>query len=124
MLSQLHPALRALSLAFGGLLVVVLGSYAAYSGLRALAQSGMPAPPRLAVAAPSAGQTAGQNYMADPATASKRVSLLVKQSHGDWNRLSDTDQKMLNGMTAGHGREMLQGLAKQETATARRHPKQ
>jgi len=108
---SLHPALRALGLTLGGLVLLVGGSLAAYSGLKAMAQAGVPVPP-----APTAGVAPAQNYIADPAAAAKRIPLLVRQSHGDWSRLSDADRQMLDSMTAGHGRQMLRSLAQKQNA--------
>lgn len=111
MTSQLHPAVRALGLAVGGLVLLVGGFLAAYSGLKSLAQAGMPAPP-----APMATPPAAQNYIANPDAARRRVRLLVKQSHGDWARLSADDRRLLNSVTGGHGRDMLRAMAKEQTA--------
>ncbi len=102
---QIRPALRALGVGVGGL--ALLGSLAAVKGLSSLAQAGMAEPPA-SVAAPAPER----NYVADPAAVRKRLPLIIKQSHGDWNRVSPDDQKMLNSMTEGHGRGMLESLAK------------
>ena len=110
---QLHPALRALGVGLGGLALLIGGSLAAYSGLKSLIQAAVSAPPA-PVAAPAA-----QNYIANPAVGGKRIPLIVKQSHGDWNRVSVADQKMLESMTAGHGRAMFQDLVKKQSARSR-----
>jgi len=111
----LHPALRALGLTLGGSLLLVGGTLAAYTGLRAVAQATAAAPPAPVVAT----TPAAQNYIANPATGRNRVGLLVAQSHGDWSRLSTADQAMLNSMTAGHGHEMFRDLVKQYNARNR-----
>jgi len=55
---QLHPALRAFGVGVGGLVLLVGGSLAAYSGLKSLAQAGTPAPPASAAAKQPAPLTA------------------------------------------------------------------
>lgn len=100
---RIHPALRALGVVLGGLALLVLGSLAAVKGLSALAQAGMAPPPAPAPPAPVQG--------ADPAATMERARLLARQSHGDWTRLSAEDQRLLNGVTGGHGREMLRAQA-------------
>lgn len=97
MTSQLHPAVRALGLAVGGLVLLVGGFLAAYSGLKSVAQAGIPAPPAPVPAAP-----ATPNYR-DPSVMMARARLVLRQTHGDWSRVSPGDRRLLNGVTGGHG---------------------
>lgn len=93
-------------------MLLVGGTLAAYSGLRALAQAGASAPPvHVATAPPAQG--------ADPAATLKRARLLARQSHGDWSRLSAADQLLLNGPTGGHGRDLLRSLVREQAAPRR-----
>ena len=103
---QLHPALRALGVGIGGLALLVVGSLAAVKGLTALARAGEPEKAVPAAATPA------QASRASPEATMKRARFLARRSHGDWMRLSLDDQRLLDGITAGHGREMLRGLAK------------
>ncbi len=114
---QIHPALRASGLALGGLVLLVLGSLAAVKGLSALAQAGMPAPPAPVPAAP-----ATPNYR-DPSVMMARARLVLRQTHGDWSRVSPADRRLLNGVTGGHGREMLRAMAKKQGEAAQTHQK-
>ena len=106
---QLHPALRALGVGVGGLVLLVGGSLAAYSGLKSLAQAGTPAPP-----ASTAAKQPAQG--ADPAATLRRAHLLAKKSHGDWTLLSVDDQRLLNSVTGGHGRDLLHSMARERSA--------
>jgi len=109
---QLHPALRAFGVGVGGLVLLVGGSLAAYSGLKSLAQAGTPAPP-----APPASTAAKQPAQgADPAATLRRAHLLAKKSHGDWTLLSVDDQRLLNSVTGGHGRDLLHSMARERSA--------
>ena len=104
---RIHPTLRALGIGVCGLALLVAGSLAAVRGLSSLAQAGMAEP-----AAPAAAAAPERNYAAEAAEAKKRIPLIIKQSHGDWNRVSPEDQKLLNAATEGHGRGMLEAQAK------------
>lgn len=114
---QLHPALRALGLAVGGLLLLVVGSLAVYSGMKSLAQAAMPTPPAPVAAAPPA-----PDYR-DSSVMMAHARLVVRQTHGDWGRVSPDDKRLLNGVTGGHGREMLRFMAKTQGAAAQIHKK-
>lgn len=52
------------------------------------------------------------NFFEDPDGAAAYVNKLAASYKGDWNSLSEDDKSFLNGMTAGHGHEMLMGRAK------------
>ena len=106
---HLHPALRAFSLGLGVLALLVIGSLAAVKGLTALARASEPEQP---VPAATPVKTSG----AGPEATMKRARFLAKQSHGDWTQLSGDDQRLLDSITAGHGREMLRGLARNSAA--------
>jgi hypothetical protein len=108
---SLHPALRALGLTLGGLALLVGGSLAAYTGMKSLAQAGMPAPPTpVATTPPPPAQGA------DPAATMERARLLARQSHGDWSRLSAADQRLLDGPTGGRGRDLLRSIVREQAA--------
>lgn len=80
--------------------------------------------PSIAPEAPKAGQQRlpDQMFADNPQATSARVRRLVRETGGDWNKLSPNDQRMMDAMSMGHGREMLKGLAetmkKQETVRA------
>ena len=47
------------------------------------------------------------NYIADPEAGARHTKELARKSGGDWNKLSEEEQRWLNSMTAGHGPRML-----------------
>lgn len=64
-----------------------------------------------AKASPQEQPLPDQNYLDNPRAAMKRVERLARESGGDWNKLSANDQRMLNSMTLGRGRQMLETTA-------------
>ena len=114
---QSHPVLRGLALALGGLILLVAGSLAAYTGMKSLAQAGAPAPPAPVPAAP-----AMPDYR-NPSVMMARTRLVLRQTHGDWSRVSPNDRRLLNGVTGGRGREMLRSMAKTQGAAEQAHKK-
>ena len=111
MLRQLHPAVRVLGVVVGGLILLVFGSLAAYNGLKSLAQTNI-----TVSAAPIAAAKPAQDNIANPTVMMKKARLVAVQSHGNWARVSPDDQRLLNGVTGGHGREMLRALAHEQAA--------
>jgi hypothetical protein len=59
----------------------------------------------LASGIPASGQTGSSEDQAD---RSKKVEELARKSQGKFDSLDTSDQDYLNGLTSGHGREMLQ----------------
>jgi hypothetical protein len=53
------------------------------------------------------------NYMDDPRGASRKVDALARRTRGDFDRLSDFEQKWINAMTAGYGPQLLWRRTKQ-----------
>jgi hypothetical protein len=53
------------------------------------------------------------NYMDDPGAASRRVDALARRTRGDFDQLSDLEQKWINAMTAGYGPQLLWRRTKQ-----------
>ena len=51
------------------------------------------------------------DYARDPDSAVRRVDEMVRRSGGKFDRLTPLEQRWLDGMTAGHGEEMLRGRA-------------
>ena len=80
------------------------------------------APPELGLAA-IGGHV---NYVADPDKAQTEVTRLAKASGGNFLRLSDDDQRWLDGMTAGHGAQLIAKMASRQTRgagkTSPKHP--
>ncbi len=66
-----------------------------------------PPPPAQA----SEAQRAQIEYIQHPEEASARVDEMAKQTGGDFSRLTPEDQQWLDGMTAGHGAQMLYARA-------------
>lgn len=60
-------------------------------------------PPRQATAPPR-GLV---DYNAQPADAARLVNTLARQCEGNFWLLPERDQRWLNGLTAGHGEEMI-----------------
>ena len=52
---------------------------------------------------PAALQTAKQNANARPRGTPEYIDQMALQAHGDWSKLSDEDQRLVNSVTAGHG---------------------
>ena len=48
-----------------------------------------------------------QRYVDNPRAASKRVERIVRESGGDWNKVAPDDQRLLDSMTQGRGKQML-----------------
>lgn len=75
---------------------------------------------RPAPAANTSGSSSAPDYGAHPQEVMAHVRLLVKQTGGDWSRLSPADQQMLNGLTGGHGFQMFHRIAHPERPAARK----
>ena len=69
------------------------------------------AAPAAAPQAPGEQPLPDQDYMRNPRGAAERVERLARETGGDWNKLSPQDQRMMDSMTAGRGREMLRTKA-------------
>jgi hypothetical protein len=54
------------------------------------------------------------HYMQDPGAASDLVNELARRTRGDYELLSDLEQKWINGMTAGYGHELLRMRAQMQ----------
>lgn len=52
------------------------------------------------------------NYMVDSLSASRRVDELARRTRGDFNRLTELEQRWINGMAAGYGHELLRMRAR------------
>jgi len=63
-------------------------------------------------AATSGGIAVGKSEAADPAVVMPRLRTAARKTHGDWNQLALDDQRFLDGLTGGHGRQMFTMLAK------------
>jgi hypothetical protein len=48
-----------------------------------------------------------QRYADNPRAASKRVERIARESGGDWNKVAPDDQRLLDSMTLGRGKQML-----------------
>ncbi len=57
-------------------------------------------------------------YTKDPDGASNLVTKLARQSGGDFNKLTDGEQRMLNAMAGGHGADLLRVRAQQQASPA------
>jgi hypothetical protein len=60
--------------------------------------------PAAAPQAPGEQPLPDQDYMRNPRGAAERVERLARETGGDWNKLSPQDQRMMDSMTAGRGR--------------------
>lgn len=53
------------------------------------------------------------NFIQDPKGADKYVTTLAQRHGSNFDRLSDDDKSLLNGMSGGHGEDMLRGRVAQ-----------
>jgi hypothetical protein len=51
------------------------------------------------------------DYMQDPVAANRLVEQLAQETGGDFSKLSEGRQRMLNAMAAGRGRDLLRNTA-------------
>jgi len=63
-------------------------------------------------AATSTDIMAGKSEAADPTVVMPRLRTVAQKTHGDWNQLALDDQRFLDGLTGGHGRQMFTMLAR------------
>jgi hypothetical protein len=82
---------------------VLVLAIAGMAGLNYLAQpAATPTPP------PPPARPAGlPDSLSNPQDASRKLQELAKRSQGDWQKLTPDEQKFLNGLSAGHGQQML-----------------
>jgi hypothetical protein len=93
------PEALILAAALGGTAVVA----ALGERIGVFAEGVPPSPP-----APAATTPGGlPNYLQEPRAASDRVNELAKRTRGDFNRLTDLEQRWINSMTAGYGHQLL-----------------
>ena len=89
--------LRTFVIAIVGILIVVMGLVTITT--RPYLQ---PLPPP-----PAHGPHGEVNYFDHPQEASERVNQLAKESKGEFFRLTPSDQKWIDGMTSGHGPQLI-----------------
>jgi hypothetical protein len=65
------------------------------------------APPRKPPASNLNSPDSRPEYVDQPEKAAERADMLARQSNGDWNKLSQKDQRWLDAATAGYAREFL-----------------
>ena len=92
---------RLLLLGGGALLCLLL--FIGYS----VPHSPVEAPPRKPPASNPTAPDSRPDYVDQPEKAAARANMLARQSNGDWNKISQKDQRWLDAATAGHAREFL-----------------
>jgi hypothetical protein len=70
-------------------------------------------PPAVSSAGVPLGPEGLPNYVLDPDAATAHVTRLVARSEGDFERLTPAEQRWLDSMTAGRGRMLLYGRARE-----------
>ena len=88
-----------------------LGAVLAIVGINAMASKNTPAPVDVSSPEQRPEREAPRvqpSYEKRPQDAHKYVRELARRSQGNFKSLNADDQRFLNGMTAGHGKDMLQ----------------
>ena len=89
-------------------IVLSLGGVVAIVGINAMASKSNPTP--VDISSPQeldAKPRVQPDYRKNPSEASKYVRELARRSQGKYETLGEDDRKFLNGMTEGHGKEIL-----------------
>ena len=92
-------------------IVLSFGAVGAIVGINAMASKNNPTP--VDISSPQQLEASGPprvqpDFQRSPAEASKYTRELARRSRGKFDSLSADDRSFLNGMTAGHGKELLQ----------------